>query len=144
MIPSNKNKIEDRADNRKIKGIRKDRARASEGRPARAKGGDTDARLNAVLQSHAELCVALRAAGRWMLRRAVSQRDHEALDRLREVLRQAEAVSGRTGTTEDSIDLELERYQGESRSERIGASSGDFGARILVLPNRRLTLRELQ
>ena|ERR1700694_5692743 len=144
MIPSDKNKMENKTDNRKIKGIRKDRSRPSDGRPARAKSGESDTRFNAVLQSHAELCVALRAAGRWMLRRAVTQRDHEALDRLREVLRQAEAVSGRTAATEDSIDLELERYQGESRLDRIGASSEDYGARILVLPNRRLTLRELQ
>ena len=123
--------------NRKIKGDGKDHPNALLGQPPNGRTGDAAARLSAVLDSHAQLCAAIRAAGRWMMRRAANKRDLQALDKVRRVLQEAEVVSGvgRRDTTDGFSDHEPETFEDKPKAKRIVASSSNHEARILVITN---------
>ena len=61
--------------------------------PSREGKKTTDAPLSPdLLRSYAELLSALRAAGRWMTRRAASKRDLRSLENLRAVLKRADLL----------------------------------------------------
>lgn len=124
--------MRNRTDSRKITDRRKDHPNG--------------ARVGAILHSHADLCTALRAAGRWIMRRAASNRDLEALDKLRDVSRQADAVSGslradaKNGSPGHALD--------ERKRKCFAPSSSHHEARILFMPdglkNRRASRQALQ
>jgi hypothetical protein len=138
--------------NRKSKGSREDLPKAGGGSSPTGRVEAVAARLNAVLRSHAELRSALRAAGRWMMRRAVNNRDFGVVDKLRDILQRAEALSGLRprGTTRSSSANAFGAYPDQRKRKRMAVSSLDGRARVLVMPNelipknRRASRRALQ
>jgi hypothetical protein len=120
--------MDNKTADRKKKGGRKNFPNALANNPPGRRSGDAAARLIAVLDSHDELCAALRAAGRWMMRRAASKRDLQALDKLRNVLIQADDVSG-----------VLRRHAANGSSEHAPSCSSVHVPRVLVMSAKRIS-----
>lgn len=122
-------------------GIRKVKnARSEHGAPAArlARGkAESSAEVRALVRSHAHLCVALRAAGRWILRRASTKRDFATLEKLRDALRKAENVS--------EIGGHLTKRGGDVRQAAAGKrSNSNPAAQIIVLPKKTVVAKRAE